>query len=84
MTVALHPHAVERLKERGATKAEVIYAVRHGRSTPAKFGRTCFSYRFTYNRKWLGTTYVYKKVEALAARQPDGSWLVITVIVRFF
>lgn len=42
MTVRFHPHAVERLAERGATEQEVIDTVQAGESFPAKFGRTGF------------------------------------------
>ncbi len=42
MGVKLHPHAIERLTERGATEAEVIATVETGETFPAKFGRTGF------------------------------------------
>ncbi|MGH7215394.1 MAG: hypothetical protein ACREIT_11580 [Tepidisphaeraceae bacterium] len=71
MTIRFHAHALARLKERGATKPEVEYAIRHGR-------------RFAYNRKWLGRSYAHKQVEALAVDQGGDQWLVITVIVRFY
>jgi hypothetical protein len=47
MTVRLHPHAVQRLRERGATQAEVVYTVKHGVAAAAKFGRTRFVHTFT-------------------------------------
>ena len=82
--VKLHPHAKERLVERGATMAEVVHTVRHGASSQAKFGRTRFVHTFTYNRKWLGRLYSKKQLEAFAATEPDGTWLVVTVIVKFY
>jgi hypothetical protein len=82
--VTLHPHAKERLMERGATMAEVVHTVRHGVSSPAKFGRTRFVHTFTYNRKWLGRRYAKKQVEAFAEPEPDGNWLVVTLIVKFY
>jgi hypothetical protein len=42
MHVELHPHASERLSERGATQAEVIDTVLHGEHFPAKFNRMGF------------------------------------------
>lgn len=42
MNIALHPHALERLAERGAIEEEVIATVLQGESFPAKFGRTGF------------------------------------------
>jgi hypothetical protein len=83
MTVRLHPHAVQRLKERGATQAEVVYAVKHGSRSPAKFARTRFAHTFAYNRKWLGVVYRRKRVEAFAVDEGVDDWLVVTVIVKF-
>ena len=40
--VRIHPHAAERMTERGATEAEVIATVCDGERFPAKFGRTGF------------------------------------------
>jgi len=40
MAIRLHPHALERMKERGATEDEVISAVEKGEQFPAKFNRT--------------------------------------------
>jgi hypothetical protein len=34
--VRLHPHAVERLDERGATESEVIATIKSGETFPAK------------------------------------------------
>ena len=42
MSVRLHPHAKERLSERGATEEEIITAIETGETFPAKFGRTGF------------------------------------------
>ena len=83
MNVRLHPHAVRRLSERGATRDEVVYTIKHGRSSPAKFGRTKFTHSFGYNRKWLGTKYRSKQVEAFAEQVAEDDWLVITVVVKF-
>ena len=83
MKVALHPHAKERLIERGATEAEVIAAVTEGEQFPAKFGRTGFRRNFGYQKQRRGRFYATKQILAFADREPDG-WLVITVIVRYF
>jgi hypothetical protein len=83
MIVRLHPHAVQRLAERGATRDEVVYTVKHGTASPAKFGRTQFTHVFAYNRRWRGTIYRSKRVEAFAAEVKKDEWLVITVVVKF-
>lgn len=83
MTVQLHPHAKERLTERGATEAEVVATVLGGGSFPAKFGRTGFRRNFPFGAKWRGRYYANKQVVAYAVREKQD-WLVITVITRFF
>ena len=83
MAVRLHPHALMRLRERGATEAEVVEAVRSGESFPAKFGRTGFRRNFVYNSRWQGKTFATKQVEVIVVPENED-WLAITVIVRFF
>jgi len=43
MTVRFHPHATQRMRERGATPEQVNQTVELGQATAAKFGRTRFS-----------------------------------------
>jgi len=81
--VTFHPHAGERLAERGATEAEVVATVIGGEQFPAKFGRTGFRRNFTFQKQWHGRSYTTKQVTVFAVPDDDG-WLVITVIVRYF
>lgn len=83
MTVHLHPHARERLIERGATEAEVVATVSQGGTFPAKLGRTGFRRNFAFGAKWRGRYYANKQVITYAVRERRG-WLVITVITKFF
>ncbi len=83
MSVRLHPHALERLAERGATEQEVVATVEQGESFPAKFGRTGFRRNFLFAGAWLGRRHSTKQVEAYAVRE-DDTWLVITVVVKYF
>jgi alkylhydroperoxidase/carboxymuconolactone decarboxylase family protein YurZ len=48
----LHPHAKERLSERGATEEEIITAIETGETFPAKFGRTGFRRNFAFGELW--------------------------------
>jgi hypothetical protein len=82
VAVRLHPHAVERLTERGATRAEVVATIVQGEQVPAKFGRWGFRRNFPFNQVWRGRLYSTKQILAYAVREDD--WLVITVITRFF
>ena len=81
--VRLHPHALDRLGERGITQDEVIATVRGGSQFAARFARAGFRRNFAFNAAWRGRMYAVKQVEAYAIEEPDG-WLVITVIAKYF
>jgi hypothetical protein len=83
MPVAFHPHALERLVERGASQDEVVATVEFGERFPAKFGRSGFRRNFSFEQTWRGRFYSTKQVEAYAVEEKSG-WLVITVIVKYF
>ncbi len=83
MNVRIHPHAEQRVTERGATISEVVATVLGGGRFSAKHGRTGFSRNFQFGGEWLGRTYANKQVLAYAEPEPEG-WLVITVIVKYF
>ena len=80
----MHPHARERIEERGTTENEVIATVEQGERFPAKFGRNGFRHNFPFNSKWHGKYYHTKQVEAYAVQEKGGDWLVLTVITRYF
>jgi hypothetical protein len=83
MAVRFHPHARERMGERGATEDEVIATVEQGERFQAKFGRTGFRRNFPFDSEWRGKHCGTKQVEAYAVQEgPD--WLVITIITRYF
>lgn len=83
MSVRLHPHARERLAERGASEVEVAAVVEQGERFPAKYGRVGFRGNIAFDAEWNGRRYAIKQIEAYAVAE-DGDWLVITVIVKFF
>ena len=82
MTVHIHPHARQRMAERGASETEIIATVEQGEQWPAKFGRTGFRRNFVFEREWHGRFYRTKQVEVIAVAEED--WLVLTVIVKYF
>lgn len=83
MAVRFHPHARERMGERGVTEHEVRATIEAGEQFPAKFGRTGFRRNFPFHGEWRDEYYSTKQVEAYAVRE-EGDWLVITVITRYF
>jgi len=83
MVIRIHPHAKERMKERGATEDEVVATIEKGECFPAKFGRTGFRRNFAFENRRRGKHYHTKQVEVYAV-QEDNEWVVITVITRYF
>ena len=81
--VRLHPHARERMQERGATEEEIQATVAEGEQFPVKFGRTGFRRNFQFVQDWRGRHYRTKQVEVYAVQQ-GADWLVITVITHYF
>ena len=81
--IRFHPHAQERISERGATESEIIETILRGETFPAKFGRYGFRRNFPCENEWRGRRYGTKQIEAYAEELEDG-WLVITVIVKYF
>jgi len=83
MIVRIHSHARQRMRERGATAAEVRQTVEQGRATPAKFGRTQFRRVFPFKASWNGKYFARRQIDAVAAKI-EGGWVVVTVIVKYF
>jgi hypothetical protein len=83
MKVRLHPHALGRLAERGATEEEVRATVLEGETFPAKFGRSGFRRNLPFDSIWRDRHYAIKQVEAFAVREGED-WLVITVVTRYY
>jgi pimeloyl-CoA synthetase len=83
MAIRFHPHALERIAQRGASKQEVIVTVETGERFDAKFNRTGFRRNFAFDKQWRGKHYETKQVEAYAVQENDD-WLVISVITRYF
>lgn len=84
MIIRFHPHALERIKERGATEDEVRATVESGEMFPAKFGRAGFRRNFSFDGAWRGRSYSTKQIEVFAVEENPQDWLVITVITRYF
>jgi chemotaxis receptor (MCP) glutamine deamidase CheD len=83
VAVRIHPHAIARMLERGATQDEVTATVEGGAQFPARFGRTGIRRNFAFAGEWRGRTYGTKQVEVFAVLD-GGEWLAITVLVKYF
>jgi len=83
MKVLFHPHAIDRMAERGASPEEVRLTVEQGELFPAKFGRIGFRRNFTFDNYFRGKYYHTKQIEAYAVSE-ESDWLIITVLVKYF
>ncbi len=83
MAVRFHPHAKERILERGTTESEVVLTLEHGEQFPVKFKRTGFRRNFVFNNEWRGKYYKSKQVEVYAVKERTD-WFVITIITKYF
>jgi hypothetical protein len=54
VSVRFHPHALERMAERGATEAEARTTIESGERFAGKFGRTGFRRNFAFGGTWRG------------------------------
>ena len=83
MKVRIHPHAIERMKERGAMKKEVLETVQEGEAFQVKFGRIGFRRNFLFRGKWRGRMYKTKQLEVYGVKE-EGDFVAITVLVKYF
>lgn len=71
------------MAERGATEEEVIKTVEEGERFSGKFGRTGFRCNFAFGGMWRGKSYRVKQIEVYAVKERE-SWVIITVVARYF
>ena len=83
MRVHIHPHARERMQERGADEEEIMATLERGEQFKARFGRVGFRPNFPFNKERRGRLFATKQVELYAIQENDA-WVVITVLTRFF
>ncbi len=83
MIINFHPHALERMAQRGATQKQVIETVEAGERFEAKFGRIGFRRNFLFEKHWRNRYYKNIQIEVYAVME-SKDWLVISVITRYF
>jgi len=82
MAVIFHPHALERMAERGATEDEVLKTIEMGQVFMARFGRRLYSFSFPYQDYWRSQFYKEKHIDAYVVDDEEDI-IVITVIVKY-
>lgn len=83
MKIRIHPHACERMSERGATRSEVLTTIQEGERFRAKRGRIGFRRNFPFGRTWRGRKYAVKQVSVIAVFE-NSVWVVFTVLTRYY
>ncbi|MBU0559153.1 MAG: hypothetical protein ABIJ40_14825 [Bacteroidota bacterium] len=83
MKIKIHPHAKQRMIERGAKEEEVIKTIGEGEKFPAKFGRVGFRRNFIFNNVWRNEKYNSKQLEVYGVEE-GNEFIVITVLVKYF
>lgn len=82
-TIKFHPHALERMQERGASRKEVKATIEEGVQYAANFNRVGFQRNFTFEGNWQNKFYRFKQVDVIAVNETT-QWMVITVIVKYY
>ena len=83
MAIIIHPHALQRMEERGTTSEEVLRTIKAGRISPARFGRQRYGRTFSYGDLWRAQFYEHKHVEAYCVVDGEDI-IVVTVVVKYF
>jgi hypothetical protein len=83
MAILIHPHALQRMEERGASKDEILLAIENGQMLPAKFGRRTYKKTFSYGNYWRGEFFKYKHIEVYCVGEGEDI-IVVTVMVKYF
>jgi len=76
-------HALDQMPDRGATKEEVVAAIRSGELSPAKGKRLSFRKNVPFNGEWKGRKYAIKQVIPIVIEESDKI-IVVTVYVFYF
>lgn len=76
-------HAIQRIKDRGASKDNVLEAIRIGECEPAQRG--CYLYRLNleFKKMWDGRFYGIQQV-APVVKEEEDKIVVITVYTFYF
>ena len=72
--VRLHPHARERMQERGATEEEIQATVAQGEQFPAKLGALAFDATFSLPRNGADGVIAPSKLKPTPFRKAPTGW----------
>lgn len=75
-------HSIDRIKERGSSREEVIKTINEGEIIPTKEGRIAFKKNYPYNKKWRGREYKIKQVVVIT--KEEGRKIVVITVYTFY
>lgn len=81
--IAFTAHALQRMKERGTSEADVREALRIGQKEPTKKGRFLYRLNLEFKRTWDGRYYGVQQV-APVVKEEEDEIVVITVYTFYF
>lgn len=76
-------HALVRMRERGATRADIRRAVEEGNPEPGRGGRVLYRLEFDFMADWAGRFYAKRQVVPVVVEEEQAS-VVITVYVFYY
>jgi len=82
-TIVFSQHALDQLRNRGASKEEAKSAIDSGEDVPAKKGRRAFRKNFHFGSKWKDKQYEVKQVMPVVVEEAEEI-VVVTVYVFYF
>jgi len=83
MAIIIHPHALQRMEERGASQEEIQRTIENGHVLPAKFGRRTYGMTFPFGDYWREHFYEHKQIEVYGVTEGEDI-IVETVVVKYF
>jgi len=83
VAIIIHPHALQRMEERGASREEVRRTIEAGRVSQARFGRQRYGMTFSFGNYWRAQLYEHKHIEAYCVVDGEDI-IVVTVVVKYF
>ena len=76
-------HALERMRQRGATEESVREAIRTGQGEPARRGLVLYRLNLEFKQEWAGRRYAIQQVAPLVADEAERI-VVVTVYTFYF
>ena len=74
MAVRIHPHARQRMRERGATEEEITATVEQGEQFPVKFERTGFDATSDLTKNGVESSITPSRSKPMPCRKVPTGW----------